>query len=196
LGRALVSDRIALRDIRAYGKHGANPGERDHVQPFDLDLEIDVNLTAARRSDALPDTIDYAALHGRIVRLVETLSFALLERLGEAILLDVMLDERIGAARVTIAKPALLAGATPSVLLRADRASHPIAKVRKRLPPSAAPRRRMVGDPRFDPKVAFLGAPAHAAPATGPENSKPKSKSKSKSESKPKADRKAKPKGR
>jgi dihydroneopterin aldolase len=116
-----VSDAIAIRGIRAYGKHGANPGERDHVQPFDLDLDLDVDLTAARRSDALADTIDYAALHDRIVKLVETESFALLERLGEAILAAVMGDVRIASARVSIAKPRLLAGATPSVTLRTER---------------------------------------------------------------------------
>jgi dihydroneopterin aldolase len=120
-----VNDTIALRGIRAYGKHGANPGERTYVQPFDLELELDVDLTAPRRSDALADTIDYAALHARIVRLVETQSFALLERLGETIVGDVMRDERIVAARLSLAKPGLLAGATPSVTLRADRASHP-----------------------------------------------------------------------
>ncbi len=120
-----MNDTIALRGIRAYGKHGANPGERTYVQPFDLELELDVDLTAPRRSDALADTIDYAALHARIVRLVETQSFALLERLGETIVGDVMRDERIVAARLSLAKPGLLAGATPSVTLRADRASHP-----------------------------------------------------------------------
>jgi dihydroneopterin aldolase len=123
-----MTDGIALRGIRAYGKHGANPGERDFVQPFDLELELDVDLAAPRRSDDLAETIDYAALHARIVRLVETQSFALLERLGETIIGDVMLDERIAAARLHIAKPGLLGGATPSVLLRADRDSHPAGK--------------------------------------------------------------------
>ncbi len=120
-----MSDGIALRGIRAYGKHGANPGERDHAQAFDLDLELDVDLRAARRSDALADTIDYAALHATIVRLVESQSFALLERLGETIVRAVMRDERISAARLSLAKPRLLVGATPVVTLRADRATHP-----------------------------------------------------------------------
>jgi dihydroneopterin aldolase len=121
-----VPDGIALRGIRAYGRHGANPGERDYAQPFDLELELDVDLSAPRASDALPDTIDYAALYARIVRLVETQSFALLERLGETILSAVMADGRIAAARLSLAKPGLLAGATPCVTLRADRASHPV----------------------------------------------------------------------
>jgi dihydroneopterin aldolase len=114
-----LMDTIAVRGIRAYGKHGANPGERDREQPFDLDLEIDVDLSAARNSDALSDTIDYAALHEAIVRTVETHSYALLERLGSVIVAEIFTDPRITAARLTLAKPRLLQGATPAVTLRA-----------------------------------------------------------------------------
>jgi dihydroneopterin aldolase len=112
-------DTIAVRGIRAYGKHGANPGERDRKQPFDLDLEIDVDLSAARASDALADTIDYAALHAALVRTVETHSYELLERLGAVIIAEIFADARIVAARLTLAKPRLLNGATPAVTLRA-----------------------------------------------------------------------------
>lgn len=115
-------DTIALRGIRAYGKHGANPGERDHPQPFDIDLEVDIDLTAARASDALADTVDYAALQLAVVGIVRTHSYALLERLGAVILAEVFADARIVAARLTLAKPGLLDGATPAVTLRA---AHP-----------------------------------------------------------------------
>jgi dihydroneopterin aldolase len=111
-------DTIAVRGIRAYGKHGANPGERDRAQPFDLDLEIDVDLSAARASDALADTIDYAALHAAILRIVATHSYELLERLGAVILAEIFAEPRIVAARLTLAKPQLLNGATPAVTLR------------------------------------------------------------------------------
>jgi dihydroneopterin aldolase len=114
-------DRIEVRAIRAYGRHGANPGERDHPQPFDLDLRLDVDLAAARRSDRLEDTLDYAALHATIVLIVRERSYALLERLGDEILAEVMRDARVAAAELTIAKPGLLAGATPAVTLRATR---------------------------------------------------------------------------
>ncbi len=114
-------DAIELRDVRAYGRHGADPHERDHPQPFDLGVRLEVDLSAARASDDLTKTIDYADLHARIVRIVRSESFALLERLGDVILVDVMRDERILAAELTIAKPRLLAGATPIVTLRAFR---------------------------------------------------------------------------
>ena len=116
-----MSDWIALRGIRASGRHGANPGERDHAQPFEIDLEIELDLDAARRSDTLADTLDYAGVHALIVETVAATSYALLERLGDEILNRVMADERVHSARLSLAKPRLLAGATPSVRLSARR---------------------------------------------------------------------------
>jgi dihydroneopterin aldolase len=111
-------DTIELRGIRVFGRHGANPGEKDVPQPFDIDVRLDVDLSAARRSDALADTVDYDALHRTIVALVRGRSYDLLERLGEDILDAIFADTRIVEAVVSIGKPNLLAGATPVVTLR------------------------------------------------------------------------------
>jgi dihydroneopterin aldolase len=114
-------DRIELRGIRAWGRHGANPGEQDVAQPLDVDLEFELDLSAARASDELADTVSYADVHAGVVRIVAHERFALLERLGEAILEALMADPRIVRARVSIAKPRLLEGATPVVTLRRER---------------------------------------------------------------------------
>ena len=114
-------DSIELRGIRAYGRHGADPGERDHAQAFDIDMLVELDLHAARATDELAETVDYAALHARIVGIVSGESYRLLERLGERILEDAMRDERVMRAEVTLAKPKLLAGATPLVTLRRSR---------------------------------------------------------------------------
>ncbi|GAC1529793.1 MAG: hypothetical protein NVS2B8_17640 [Vulcanimicrobiaceae bacterium] len=116
-----MTDTIAVRDIRAYGKHGANPGERDYVQPFDIDIELGVEIARARASDELAETIDYAAMRETIVGLVASLSYRLLERLGDEILTAVTIRGSVMTAAITIAKPKLLAGATPSVRLHAAR---------------------------------------------------------------------------
>jgi dihydroneopterin aldolase len=108
---------IELRGIRAWGRHGTNAGEQDVPQPFDIDLTLSADVRAARTSDALADTIDYADLHARVVRVVETERHRLLERLGEAILDAVMADKRIAMSAVSVAKPELLSGATAVVTL-------------------------------------------------------------------------------
>lgn len=114
-------DLIAIRGIRAFGRHGADPGERDEPQRFDVDVELDLDLRAPSVSDDLAETVNYAALHDRITAIVETRSYALIERLAGAILDTVLEDARVLSARVTIAKPRLLNGATPSVRLERRR---------------------------------------------------------------------------
>jgi dihydroneopterin aldolase len=113
---------IAVRGIRVHGRHGANPGEQDIPQPFDIDVVLDVDVTPATTSDALADTLDYGALHAEIVRIVQTTSYQLLERLSTDILDALTLDTRVQRAQVTIGKPRLLAGATPSVAFSRSRA--------------------------------------------------------------------------
>jgi dihydroneopterin aldolase len=111
-------DRIVLRGVRAYGRHGASPGERDNPQAFDLDVTLEMDLGAAQASDDLSDTLDYAELHARLVGIVASTSHALLERLGGDLLAAIFADERVVRAEISIAKPGILAGATPSVTLR------------------------------------------------------------------------------
>lgn len=111
-------DVITLRGVRACGRHGANPGERDREQPFEIDLSVEIDLRPAEASDELGETLDYAALHARLVSIVETTSFALLESLAGALVRAVFADARVAAAELTLAKPRILAGATPAVTLR------------------------------------------------------------------------------
>jgi dihydroneopterin aldolase len=114
-------DRIELTGIRVFGRHGANPGEKDVPQPFDIDVVLDVDLDSARRSDALAETIDYDRLHRLLTGIVRDRSFDLLERLAQEMIDAIMTDTRVMAASVRIAKPQLLAGATPAVTVRATR---------------------------------------------------------------------------
>lgn len=110
-------DVMAIRGIRAYGKHGANPGERDNEQPFEIDVEIELDFSLAARSDDLDDTVNYAQIAQRVVDVVRTTSFHLLERLAREILDAIFADSRIHRASVCIGKPRILRGATPSVTL-------------------------------------------------------------------------------
>ncbi|HXF33614.1 MAG TPA: dihydroneopterin aldolase [Candidatus Acidoferrales bacterium] len=116
---APLSETIEIRGMRVFGRHGANPGERERPQPFDVDLVLGVDVKRARRTDALEDTVDYAAIAARVRSIVEGTSFALLERLGQEILDALFEDRRIESAEIALAKPGLLSGATPVVRLRA-----------------------------------------------------------------------------
>ncbi len=118
-------DRIVLHDIIVQGKHGVKPGEREKLQPFRVDLVLQLDLSRAAASDDLHDTINYAAIHRRIVEIVRSHSYALLEKLAAVILDEVASDERIRSADISIAKPGILDGATPSVRLVREREPWP-----------------------------------------------------------------------
>ena len=109
--------RITLRGVRAMGRHGADASERARSQPFDLECIVELDTQAAEASDAIGDTIDYAALHRRLMLVVASTSFALLERLAAALLDAIFEDARVRAAEITVSKPAILGMATPSVTL-------------------------------------------------------------------------------
>jgi len=111
-------DVIRIDGIRAFGRHGADPGERDAAQPFDVTVVIETDLNPAAASDELKDTIDYSVLRHAVARIIESTSFRLIERLAAEIARAVLEDRRIAYAKVTIAQPAVLQGATPSVTLR------------------------------------------------------------------------------
>lgn len=114
-------DHIAIVGIRAMGCHGADQGEREVAQPFEIDIFLDVDLHEAAASDELAATVNYATLHARVVKIVRERSFVLLERLADELLTSIFADARIASARLRVAKPGKLQDATPSVeLVRAN----------------------------------------------------------------------------
>ncbi|MBC5815368.1 MAG: dihydroneopterin aldolase [Candidatus Eremiobacteraeota bacterium] len=113
-------DVIELRGIIAHGRHGANPGERDAEQPFEVDLKLELDLGGGERSDDLEQTVDYAKLHADIVKVISDHSYYLLERLAGAIIDEIFRNARVARAEVRVGKPRLLDGATPSVTLKRE----------------------------------------------------------------------------
>jgi dihydroneopterin aldolase len=78
-------DRIQLRGLRVVGTHGVLPEEQARPQPFELDLDLAVDLALASVSDRLADTVDYGAVAELAAEVVAGPSFELLEALAEAV---------------------------------------------------------------------------------------------------------------
>jgi len=78
-------DTIEASGIRAFGRHGVLPEEQARAQPFEVDLRLEVDLTAAAASDRLEDTVDYGPLTVAVARIVEDESYRLVERLADRI---------------------------------------------------------------------------------------------------------------
>ena len=93
-----------LAGIRALGCHGVLPEEQARPQPFEVDVELSVDLRPAGRSDVLSDTIDYDALAGKVVQIVEAGGLSLLEALATRIAAACKADPRVGTVAVTVKK--------------------------------------------------------------------------------------------
>ena len=99
-----MSDRIEIRGLRALGVVGVLPEERERAQPFEIDFDVEADLSAAGASDALGDTIDYGALVDTAEKVVTKESWLLLERVAERIAEELLQFERVVAVNVTIRK--------------------------------------------------------------------------------------------
>ena len=97
-------DRILISAIRQEGVHGVLPDERIRAQPFEVDVELSVDLRAAGASDDLADTVDYGALADAIRAIVADESYLLLERLAARIADACRADPRVTAAVVEVRK--------------------------------------------------------------------------------------------
>lgn len=100
-----MADLIEIRGLRALGTIGVNREEKERAQPFEVDLDVYADLTAAGRTDVLADSVDYGAIVLAAEAVVVSERWELLERVAQRIaecVLDV--DRRIEAVRVTIRK--------------------------------------------------------------------------------------------
>ena len=78
-------DRIQLHGMSFQGRHGVLASERERLQEFKVDLEVDCDLSKPGRTDNLEDTIDYTKLRGIAKDVVEGESVSLVETLATRI---------------------------------------------------------------------------------------------------------------
>jgi len=103
-----VGDRIRLEGMQFYGYHGVHPEEQKLGQRFVVDVEVELDLQAAGRSDDLAQTVNYATLYRVVQDVVEGPSRRLIEAVAEEIAARVQAacgHGRSGTVRVRVAKP-------------------------------------------------------------------------------------------
>jgi len=98
-------DRIEIRGLRAFGKHGVHESEQVHGQTFVVDLTVELDLSTPARSDDLADTVDYGVLTRTVAQAVRETRFDLIEALGWHLAGLALADERDTAATVRVSKP-------------------------------------------------------------------------------------------
>ena len=107
-----MTDRIRIEGMLFEGTHGVHEHEQRAAQPFDIDVELVLDLAPAGRSDDLEETIDYSAVFRDVGRIVATTRFRLIEALAERIAAELLDTYRPDEVLVRIRKPAADLGGT------------------------------------------------------------------------------------
>ena len=87
------------------GRHGVSSEEKALVQQFEVDVELEADLTVPRATDDLAQTIDYREIHAVAKTVIEGPSRNLLERLADDIAGQLLAKLPAQSVRVKVRKP-------------------------------------------------------------------------------------------
>jgi dihydroneopterin aldolase len=113
-------DRITLHGIQFYAYHGVHGEERRLGQRFLVDVELNVDVSAAASRDDVSSAVDYSQVHAVVVEIGTGQQFRLLETLATRIASTLLDRFPIRGVTVRATKPApalvgVLAGVTVEV---------------------------------------------------------------------------------
>ncbi len=95
-----MKDVIRLIGLPFYGYHGVSDAEKETGRMFEIDCELEADLTKAGSTDKLADTVNYHEVYKTIKQAVEGKSFSLLEALADTI--AVIILDKFLVLRVTL----------------------------------------------------------------------------------------------
>ncbi len=101
-------DRIHIRDLSLRCILGVDDRERREKQDVTIQITLHADLGRAGRTDRFADTVDYRSIKKRVVKLVETSGYFLVEALAEAVARACLEDARVRRVDVTVEKPGAL----------------------------------------------------------------------------------------
>ena len=92
------------------GRHGYYDHEMHNPQPFEVDIELRLDLQPAGVDDDLEKSVDYGKVYDAVRQIVESTSFRLLEALAEAISHELLVDFDVSEVTVRLRKPEVQLG--------------------------------------------------------------------------------------
>ncbi len=101
----MAGDRIEVRGLRVMAVHGLLAEERVRPQPFELDVDVWLDVAPAAASDAVGDTVDYGGLIELVAAEMTSRRFDLLEALADHLARRLLAaDGRVWRTAVTVRK--------------------------------------------------------------------------------------------
>lgn len=103
-----MADQILIKDLLLRAIIGVNDEERVNRQDVLINLVLETDTRKAGRSDDIADAVNYREVTKRVIELVETSQFLLVEKMAEEIARACLADGRVERVRVTVEKPTAL----------------------------------------------------------------------------------------
>ena len=97
-------DSIIVDNIVTEGRHGCGDKEKEHPQPFRVDVILMGDFSKASAADYLDDTVDYRTVIEAVKQVIQGDSVNLLETLAERIAESLLSTPMIQTIRVKVAK--------------------------------------------------------------------------------------------
>ncbi len=118
-------DRLTVRGLEVFGRHGVLDFERREGQVFVVDLTLGIDTRPAARSDDLQDTVDYGSLVSAVRAAIENDPVDLIETVAQRIADVCLSDPRVAWTEVTLHKPQAPVQATFSDIALTITRTHP-----------------------------------------------------------------------
>lgn len=98
-------DKIRILNLKIPARHGVYEFEKDKDGLFELDIEIQTDLSISGESDILDDTINYDEIVGLIINLFTEQDYNLIEAVGETICSEILKRYPANQVLIRIRKP-------------------------------------------------------------------------------------------
>jgi dihydroneopterin aldolase len=125
-----MSDRIIVRDLQVFARHGVLPEEAALGQRFAIDVTAYLDLAPAGASDALDRSVSYSDIIARTTDVLTGQRFDLIEAAAEAVAGSILaLNTRIERVVIELRKPgAPIAAVFAHVGVVIDRSRRPASR--------------------------------------------------------------------
>lgn len=98
-------DKIIIKGLRVYAYHGVKDAEKEKGQPFELDVTLGLDLSAAGATDDLTRTVNYSTVSKRILAVMTAEKNDLIERAATRVAEAVLAEFPVQEVTVRLKKP-------------------------------------------------------------------------------------------
>lgn len=105
-------DSVLIEQLELDCVIGVNPWERLVKQRITIDITMDIDLSAAGKSDSIRDTVDYSRVVKAVTAEVNSSSYRLVEALATRVAEICLEPEPVRSVVITLRKPGAVKSAT------------------------------------------------------------------------------------